>query len=180
MAPKPIILAPREPLVEAGGRITQTWFRAFNNLFTNSGTVATPLTVQSSVFLNEATVSSGGTISSPDLPPGTLIGNGDTVAGPATTIDIDPSLRLSGETLGIAPLAAGTLMGNPGSDPATPGPVEIGQGLSLSASGTLAATGSSDDETLLYSIRDTRGEIAILQRQVNNAPTLARFWFGHA
>lgn len=203
MANTPTIIAPREPLVDSTGKITHAWFRALSGLFGNSGTVATPLVVAPSVFLNEGTVSSGGTISSPDLPAGTLIGNSDTIAGQASTLDIGPSLLLSAGTLSVAPIPAGMLSGNSGTAAAPPGPIEVAGNLILSG-GTLIGTANTDDETLLYSIRDTRGqiatkdhhvaaletllhslpdrsgEIATLDRKVNNAPTLARFWFGHA
>jgi hypothetical protein len=171
MANKPQMLSPRHPLVDSNGMINREWYRSFNNVVTNSGTVAEPLVVQSSVFLNDATVSAGGTISSPDLPAGTLIGNGGTTVGQATTLDIDPSLLLSNGTLAIAPLPAGTLMGNSGSAAATPGPIEVAGNLVLQ-DGTLTAD-STNLETLLYSIPDRSGQIAALERKVNDALTLA-------
>lgn len=171
MAPKPFILSSHEPLVDQTGRIRPAWFPQLSALFGNSGTVSAPLVVQSSLFLNEATVSSGGTISSPDLPAGTLIGNGGKAAGPPETLDVGPSLSLSAGTLGIAPLAGGTLLGNSGPAAATPGPIVPGANLTLS-NGTLAATGDVDDQALLYSIRDTRGQIARTDHRVAALETM--------
>lgn len=172
MPPKPTILHIREPFLDAAGRVSRTWYRFLDSLTSGVGATSEPLVVQDNAILVGGTVSSGGTITSPDLPPSTLIGNGDTIAAAPTTIGIDPSLSLSGDILSIAPLPPRTLMGNSASELAPPGAIIVGSNLSLAGS-VLSATGDEDDETLLYSIRDTRGEIADLQRQVNDALVLA-------
>jgi hypothetical protein len=173
MAKQPQILSPREPLTDGQNNVTRSWFRFFNSLSGATGTVATPLVVKANAILNDATVSSGGTISSPDLPPSTLLGNGGAAAAQPGTVDVGLSLSLSGGTLDAAPLPPGTLSGNPGSEAAPPVAVTPGSGLALSAAGVLTATGNSDDEVAIYSLRDTRGEIASLERKVNDALILA-------
>jgi hypothetical protein len=170
MATKPKILTPREPLVDSTGNVTRSWWRALNDLFTNSGTLASDLVVDGSSILTAATVTSGGTISVVDIPGGSLIGNSGTTAGQPGTLAVDPSLSLNGGTLAVAPLPPGTLSGNAGVTAAPPSAIQIGQGLSLSA-GTLASDGSTD--VLAYLARDRAAEIQAVNRKADDALTIA-------
>jgi hypothetical protein len=171
---KPVILAPREPLVDRSGQISRSWWRALNGLFEQSGTLAKALVTNPSAVLASVDVSSGGTISAPDLAAKSLIGNpADTTAQPVA-IAVSDSFALNSGTLDLASLAAGTLSGNGGLFSAPPGAVRVGSNLTL-ANGTLDVSSTSDmtDQTYAYSIRDTRGPVNTADRAAADALTLA-------
>lgn len=169
----PEILTPREQLVDSGGKVTRSWWRAFNALFENSGKLASPLTVDGSAILNAATLTSGGTISSPDIPARTLIGNAGAAAAQPAVVEIGSSLATNNGTIDVLSVPPGVLLGNPGSVTATPSPIAVGANLILSAGVLSANSTNSDDQTLAYSIRDTRGQAATLERKVAEAMTMA-------
>lgn len=169
----PEILTPREQLVDPNGKITRAWWRALNLLFKNSGTLAAPLTIDGNAILNAATISSGGTISSPELPAHSLIGNPTAAPAQPAIVTIGASLATNDGTIDVQPLPARTLSGNPGDAPAAPSAVLVGANLYISGGALNAVAGSSDDSTLAYSIRDTRGQAATLERKLSDTMTLA-------
>ena len=173
MSKPPQSLSPREPMVDANGLPTRNWWRLIDSLIGQSGKTAAPLTVKANAIFNDGTLTNGGTISSPELPAGSLIGNAGTVLAQPAIVPIGGGLATSNGTLVAAPLAPMSLAGNAGTVTATPGGIAIGDNLTLTA-GTLSATATAtDDETLLYSIRDTRGQAATLEGDLADAMTLA-------
>lgn len=168
------MLSPREPIADAKGQITRTWWRKINDLLTNAGTTSSDLVVKPSAILSGATVSAGGTIEAADLPGHSLIGNPLAAAAEPVAVPLDPSLDFAGTALALAPLAAGSLMGNAGTVAAIPGSIGIGSGLTLDpVSKTLSVDGSTaNDDILLIAPPDRSGQIAALERKVEELTAL--------
>jgi hypothetical protein len=167
MATPPQIPTQRQPLVDQNGHLTQPWYRALAALFTNSGTIASAVTVKPSAVLTETIIASGGTITAPDLPSGSVIGNSGTAVGQPHTIVAGPGIDISSGTIDLAPIPGQTLLGNPGFKDASPRSIQIGANLSLSGDTLLSADTDPDDVAILFSIRDTRGQIAAIDQRID-------------
>jgi len=118
------------------GGVTRTWYRVLDAIQKLSGQLATPITIPANSFFQSGSLNSGGTLVPATVASGTLLGNSSGTEEAASPQTVDSTLDLSGGELGVAPQAAMTLLGNVGSVVAKPGPISIGQGLTVDASTT--------------------------------------------
>lgn len=141
MAQSPNIPTPKEPVgtQEIGGDgkptgnmvVNRTWWRFWNALGTNSGSLSKPVTIAQNSVITPGTINSGSTVTLANSPPLTVLGNPDNVAAQPEPIPVGPSLSLNGGTLAVASIPAGTLSGNPGPGAAPPTFIIPGDDLSL-------------------------------------------------
>lgn len=132
MAQNPNILSPREALVDNKGVVTRSWWRFFNALGQNSGTLAQGVTIAPNSVITPGTINAGSTVTPADIPKDTLLGNSTGGDAPASPQQIGPSLELNNGKLAVASIPGGTLSGNGGIGPAPPGAIIVSTGLSLS------------------------------------------------
>lgn len=166
------MLSPREPLTDAQGNVTRTWWRFFNQKISQIGTTSADLVVKPSALLTGAVVSSGGTIAAADLPGQTLLGNSSAIAAEPVAVPLDPSLAFAGTALAVAPLAAASLLGNAGTVAAIPGGITIGSGLTVDPSSNTLSVSSSGSGDSGYSPPDRSGQVAALERRAADQATL--------
>lgn len=134
MAQPPTTLSPKEPLTDAEGRPTRSWWRFFNSLSGLSGSLANPVIIPPNSIFTSGEINSGSTITVANSPPHTLLGNGTNVAAQPVPVQIDASLAFPGGKLAVASLPVQTLSGNPGFAAAPPSPITLGPGLTFNGS----------------------------------------------
>jgi hypothetical protein len=169
--PSPI-LAIRHPATSDGSTFTREWWRWFDTIQGMSGQLENPLVINATPILASATITNGGTVSLANIPAHTLLGNSLDIAAPTDTVLVDSSLSFGDGTLAAASIGPLSLSGNPETISAPPTTITIGTNLELNGS-TLNATGDTDDQTLLFTIRDPRIQLAQLTRKVEDALALA-------
>lgn len=140
MTNNPIILSPREPLVQ-GNVVTRSWWRFFNDLQAKAGSLMSPLVVAPNPVITPGDFSTGGTITLASSPPGSILGNSSNVAEPPVPQTVS-GFSFTGGTLAPLPISPLSLSGNPTNEAAAPTSVSIGSGLVLNGN-TLTATGGS-------------------------------------
>lgn len=141
MAQSPNIPTPKEPVgtQEIGGDgkptgnmvVNRTWWRFWNALGVNSGSLAKPVTIAPNSVITPGEINSGGTVTLANSPPMTVLGNLTDVPAPPTPHPVDPSLSFTNGTLTVPSIPAGTLSGNPGASAAPPTFIIPGDDLSL-------------------------------------------------
>jgi hypothetical protein len=141
MAQSPNIPTPKEPVgtQEIGGDgkptgnmvVNRTWWRFWNTLGVNSGSLSKPVTIAPNSVITPGTINSGSTVTLANSPPLTILGNSTNAPAPPEPQVVDPSLSFNGGTLAALAIPAGTLSGNPGPDAKPPGAILLGTDLSL-------------------------------------------------
>ncbi|HXJ61896.1 MAG TPA: hypothetical protein VNU68_35100 [Verrucomicrobiae bacterium] len=194
MADKPNILQPREPFLDGRGEpdrdgkikpetmgVSRGWWRYLNDITNLSGRLLNPLVIGANSFFNATSITDGGTLEPANSPSRTLLGNSQGTEAPATPQTVAPSLSFENGTLAAANLAARTLAGNPLGVAAPVSEIFVGENLSLDGNilnateGTATTAGSE----LAFTIRDERGEVDTLRRQVSNIETLTFMGMEH-
>lgn len=139
----PNILTPKEPLTDQSGQVTRSWWRFFNILQTNSGSLSQPVTIAPNPFFTAGEVNSGSTITVTDIPAQTILGNGAGVAGPADAVPVGAGLTFLDGDLQTVPISGQTLSGNPSAAAAAPTEVFLDTVTIFMNNGTLSVNSSS-------------------------------------
>lgn len=87
------------------------------------------------------TIGPNATVAFANMIPGDILGNVTTIAAQPASVPLASSMAFIGNALSLNTIAAGALFGNAGTVGAVPGALVVGANLSLTATGTLNATG---------------------------------------
>lgn len=135
MAIKSQIPQSREPILDGRGGLSRTWYRFLNSLGSASGVLAEPITVPNNSIFVSGTLNAGSSLEVAPFAPGTLLGNGNTVAAAPEQVVVTGGLMLTAGGLSLAEIPANSLFGNLSpSNSAVPGAITIGVGFNIAGS----------------------------------------------